>query len=133
MIEKENISKTVTDAFMDCLFKEDEPHDGYILVEGITNKFGFHPQRLERKRETIKEILSMLPNEFKDTSLGGEGGWSFLNLCVLQDGYQWTGMHRVQEQLMCIAIGLNLMEYLLPREMWPALPGSVPYVMIKEV
>lgn len=119
-----NMSELTQNAFMDCLFKEGEDTTNHVKVEGITSMFGLHPQRLEEKRELVTAILAKLPEEFKE-------GWSFLNLCITKDGEQWTGMHRVCEQLVVMAIGLGLMEYCMPREMWMILPGGVPYLKIK--
>ena len=119
-----NMSELTTNAFMDCLFKEGEDTTNHVNVEGLTSMFGLHPQRLEEKRELVTALLAELPAEFKK-------GWSFLNLCTTKNGEQWTGMHDVCEQLAVMAIGLGLMEYCLPREMWAILPGGMPYLTIK--
>ena len=119
-----NMSQLTQDAFMDCLFKEGEDTTNHIRVEGVTNIFGLHPQRLEEKRELVTALLAELPEEFKQ-------GWSFLNLCTTKRGEQWTGMQRICEQLVVMAIGLELMEYCTPRALWQIFPGNVPYVMIK--
>ena len=119
-----NMSELTSNAFMDCLFEEGEDTTNHVKVEGLTSMFGLHPQRLEEKRELVTVLLAELPAEFKE-------GWSFLNLCTTKDGEQWTDMHLVCEQLVVMAIGLGLMEYCMPREMWVILPGGVPYLMIK--
>ena len=119
-----NMSELTRTAFMDCLFKEGEDTTNYVKVEGITNMFGLHPQRLEEKRELVTALLAELPEEFKE-------GYTFLNFCTTKNGEQWTGIHRICEQLIVMAIGLGLMEYCMPREMWAFLPGGVPYLIIK--
>ena len=119
-----NMSELTHNAFMDCLFKEGEDTTNHVKVEGLTSMFGLHPQRLEEKRELVTALLAELPAEFKE-------GWTFLNLCTTKDGEQWTGMHRICEQLVVMAIGLGLIEYCMPKEMWVILPGGVPYLMIK--
>ena len=119
-----NMSELTSNAFMDCLFKEGEDTTNHVKVEGLTSMFGLHPQRLEEKRELVTALLAELPAEFKE-------GWSFLNLCTTKDGELWTGMHRVCEQLVVMAIGLGLMEYCMPRELWGILPGGVPYLTVK--
>lgn len=123
-VTESNMSELTRNAFMDCLFKEGEDTTNHVKVEGITNMFGLHPQRLEEKRELVTALLAELPAEFKK-------GYTFLNLCTTKDGELWTGEHRVCEQLVVMAIGLNLMSYCMPREMWSILPGGVPYLMIK--
>jgi len=119
--------------FKDCLFREDEMgKDGkpkgikMIEAEGIKSTFGFHPDRVEKHRKKIIEFLKEMPEEF---SKGG--GWSFLNLCNTEDGKQWTGLHVIMEQLVCLGIAIGKVSYCLPREMWSALPGGMPYVQIK--
>ena len=119
-----NMSRLTHNAFMDCLFNEGEDTTNHVKVEGITRMFGLHPQRLEEKRKLVTALLAELPAEFKE-------GWTFLNLCTTKDGEQWTDMHRICEELVVMAIGLGLMEYCMPREMWEILPGGVPYLMIK--
>lgn len=119
-----NMAELTTNAFMDCLFKEGEDTTNYVKVEGLTSMFGLHPQRLEEKRELVTALFSELPANFKE-------GWTFLNLCITKDGEQWTNMQRICEQLVVMAIGLELMEYCMPREMWAILPGGVPYLIIK--
>lgn len=118
------MSKLVSKAFMECLFDEDEDSSNYVRVEGITTNFRFNPQRLEKKRELVTELLTQLPVQFKE-------GYTFLNMCTNKDGEMWTGEHRVCEMLATMAIGLNLMSYCFPREMWQFLPGGVPYLIVK--
>ncbi len=129
---------TVNSLFMSLLFKEDDPNevkDGKPMVEpklgqGLRVKnFGFFPARIEAKKEEIKEMLLQLPNEFMES---GGGGWSFLNACVTKEDEQWTGFHETMEQLFAMGNALGLCEYQLPREVWSAMPGGVPYVVVKD-
>lgn len=68
-------------------------------------------------------MLNELPQVFKD-------GYTFLSACERSDKSQW-GEHMHMEALFCLAIGLNLARYCLPREYWGLLPGGVPYIQIK--
>ena len=122
-------SKNVEKVFKDCLFLDDENHDNYIKAEGITLSVGFHPERLKSYREDVRTMLQCLPIEFQRTP-EGEGGWSFLNACNDKDGKQWTGEQKIMEQLFLLGISLNLAQWLMPKEMWSALPGGVPYVVV---
>ena len=122
----------VNEVFLDCLFKDAEitagqTPDNAVLVEGITAKVGFHRERLEGNRETVKQWLSLLPAEFRKDS---GGGWTFLNACNEADGTQWTGLHQRMDQLFMLGIGLGMAHWLLPRDMWAILPGGLPYVQI---
>jgi len=98
-----------------------------IEVEGVRSKFGFHPRRIKTHENQIIEFLQELPPQFHKNS---GGGWSFLNLCNTKDGEQWTGFHLRMEQLVCLGMAIGKMKYLLPKEVWSALPGGMPYVMI---
>lgn len=116
--------------FMDCLFKDSEsefyePKD-YNLVEGIRNKIGFHPERIENHREDVKSMLSELPDEFF-AKKGGD--WSFLNAIETKDGVQPTE-HQNVEQLLTLTIALGYANYLMPREMWEMFSGGMPYFQI---
>jgi len=126
-------AQEVERAFLDCLYKEEElkgvegAPEGTVIVEGIMNKLGFHPGRLEEKRAKVTEWLKTLPHQFRKN---GGGGWSFLNACNQENGVQWTGFHQRMDQLFCLGMGLELVECQMPREMWKILPGGVPYYVI---
>lgn len=105
---------------------EDKENPDFVYVDGIVNNYLLDRAKLEEHREDIQSMIEQLPTEFlKD----GGGGWSFLNLCMRADGVQWTGLHWVQEMLYAMAAGLGMAKFSLPREMWAALPGNVPYIV----
>lgn len=118
---------------VDCLYKDSElDRDGKpkiepVVVECIINSYAFHPGRLQEHKREVASMLLQLPKEF---FLAGGGGWSFLQMCVRADGVQWTGLHRTQEMLCALAIGLGFASWLVPRNMWEALPGGMPYIQI---
>lgn len=127
-------TKRLHSMFVDSLYKEGEIIEGQmpeetVLVVGISANFGFHPQRLESHRQEVKDMLEQLPDDFKKSSGGGQ---SFLHMCEDKDGELWTGLHRTVEQLMCLAIGLKLASYCLPKDSWAALPGGMPYVTVND-
>ena len=124
-------SKNVETIFIDCLFNKDELKDGNppedaVMVEGVINKFGFHPKRLESHWQEIRKLLMELPENFQS---GKGGGWSFLNACMDKDGHQW-GEHRNIEQLLALGIATKQVKIQLPRDMWKVLPGGMPYFCI---
>ncbi len=122
----------VNQVFVDCLFTTEEMRqangnpDPAIIVEGIGVKFGFHPGRLESHRADVASMLSELPPEFMKN---GGGGWSFLNACVTKDGVQW-GEHQSINELVCLGLGLNMVQWMFEREMWQDLPGGMPYFVV---
>jgi hypothetical protein len=120
-------SKAVHDVFVDCLFLPAEIHDGKppadaILVEGIMMNVGFHPGRLEGHRAEVEGFLAELPDVFKD-------GMTFLNMAEDRHGNLW-GEHRNMEQLVLLAIGLKRMAFCMPKALWSAFPGGMPYVQV---
>ena len=120
-------SENVEKIFMDCLFKKGENTENAILVEGITSKFGFHPERIKHYSNDIEEMLYQLPKEFKKQH---GGGMSFLNACNNLNGEQWTGFHRIMEQLFAIGMASGKVKCLMPRDMWSLLPGGMPYYVV---
>ena len=129
-------AKEVEEALKDSLYKKEEVDtsgrcisEGFaapVVVEGITATFCLNPERLNKKKDQVIEWLS----EFEDGFMEGKGGGqSFLALCQTRDGVQW-GEQRDCQNLLVLAIGLNLMNYCAPREMWKALPGQMPYIVI---
>jgi hypothetical protein len=127
----ETTAEKVHNIFMDCLFKVEEIEDGKIpegaiLVDGIVESFGFHPERLNSHRDEVKAILDLMPSNFHKK---GGGGWSLLNLCQDKDGNQWAE-HPTMQELVVLGKGLGMVAYCMPREMWAVLPGGVPYIVI---
>jgi hypothetical protein len=124
----------VNTVFRDCLFREEEVKDGQpiiepVKVEGIVNTFGLHPERVKGHTREIAAWLDQLPNPFQE-KMGG--GASFLNSCTDKHGEQWTGVHRTMEQLMCLGMAIGRVRFVLPRGMWGALPGGMPYFVVME-
>jgi hypothetical protein len=117
-----------------CLFTEDElssagagiPPEGAVIVDGIVQKFGFHPGRIMENKEAIRLLLAELPVAFRHN---GGGGWSFLQGCMDRNDRQW-GEHRNVEALLVLGLASGLATYLLPREVWGSLPGGMPYFMV---
>ena len=124
-LTSENINKI----FMDCLFEEDneENKKKAIIIEGLVAKFGLNPDAVKKHKKEIYSMLKQLPKNFQKN---GGGGWSFLNACNREDGIQWTGLHRDMEQLVVLGIASEQARYTMPREMWKALPGGVPYFSV---
>jgi len=120
-------AKRVRDILVNCLFKEDpEPGTQYIPVIGITVNLGFRVDRINEYSGEIKELLNELPDGFKESS---GGGWSFLQAYVDKDDNQW-GDHKNMEELMMLGVASGWAGYLLPKDLWCALPGSVPYFAV---
>lgn len=109
-------------------FSEDGPES--IKAPGIMVDYLFDKKRLEFHREEIKTWLEQLPVEFRAVSQGGGGGWSFLNFCMTKDEELWTGEHSTCELLLCLGEALGYITFSLPRDVWSALPGGVPYLMV---
>jgi len=124
-------SDRVTKIFMDCLFQEEENKDNPVIAEGVVSTVWFHPIRLESYIDEIEEMLNELPEEFHEKT---GGGWTFLNACNDKHGNQWTGVHKIMEQLFQLGIGIGKVECLtitvIPRYLWVFLPGEVPYYTI---
>lgn len=95
------------------------------IVEGIVSNFGIDVEKAKKDEAVIKTWIADLPTEFL---FEGGGGWSFLNLCQTKDGEQWTGLHRACEALYVLSRAIGCANILLPRSLWGALPGGVPYL-----
>lgn len=121
-----NIKEQVDAILLDCLNGKEE---GAQIVEGLVRTFGFNPEKIQQRRGEIKVLLDQMPLEFHPGSLGGGGGYTFLNLPFTRDGEQW-GEQRDAEALLCLGIAAGMAKILVPRELWSAFPGDVPYVGI---
>jgi hypothetical protein len=134
--------RRVIDIMKHCLFNDDEletsesgeqrPPKDCVFARGITNKYCFHPGRLESHRDEIRGMLECLDDNFwkSKESQGEGGGGSFLNLCHDRHGNLWTGLHSTMEALCCLAIGLELGDW-LGLELFGQLPGGMPYFVAK--
>jgi hypothetical protein len=123
----------VTDTFGDCLCghpeSEDhnEPGDDDVDIDCIVFTARFSKAKLEERRVLITQMLGELPDQFMKSK---GGGWSFLNACDDRRGVQWTSFHRTMAMLFGLGQGLGLVTCLLPRDLWAALPGGMPYYVI---
>ena len=127
-----SLAQQVYDCFHECLFSEEateEDHKRAVIVEGIVRKFGFDPDRLNPRKERIMEFLKqMKPEFFRSTG----GGYSFMAMFEDRDGVHWAE-HPTMEMLAAMGIGIGMVQYCLPREMWSLMPGGVPYLVIKDM
>lgn len=113
----------VVETLKSCLF-EVEPEDvsKAVMVEGIVGKFGFDPVRLKAKEADIVSMLGQLPPQFRE-------GYSFLAACERADGVQW-GEHKTMDELFMLGMAIGKVKLCLPRELWGALPGGMPYYIV---
>ena len=118
-------SENVHNTFMDCLFKDNENKDDHILVESLMFKIGFNPEHIKKNKQDIIEMLNYLPKNFKE-------GWSFLKMCEDKDGNLWTGLHKTMNELLALGIAIDKLSFCFPRNVWPSLPGGMPYIMLKD-
>lgn len=126
-------SKNVTKIMCDCLYTPEETKTKDCLkegkkVEGIMGTFVFNPERLNKNKQKIIDMLMQLPHQFRKSE---GGGWSFLNGCMDENDNQW-GEQTTVEALVCLGIAIDKVKYCLPRDMWKILPGSVPYFVIND-
>lgn len=120
-------AENVKTIFLDCLYRGKELTVDCVRVDGIMNVFGFIPGRLKKHRDEIYEILKQLPEGFQKES---GGGMTFLNACSDKEGNMWTGLHTTMEQLMTLGMAIDKVKYCMPRDMWMALPGGMPYFVV---
>lgn len=113
--------------FVRCLATDLIPEDEQIKVEGLVHNFSFHKASLEECGPEVLRILEEMHDTFK---LGSGDGWSFLLLPFDKYGNHWCE-HNTAEKLVVLGIGLDLVSYLIPRDMWDVLPGGVPYIQLK--
>lgn len=115
-------SRLVHTLIKDCLYTT-PPADvaSALRVEGVVLRFGFDPAAVERNRARIDALIdAVVPDQFYE-------GMSFLQLCEDRSGEQW-GAQRDMDALLCLGIAVKRAKILLPRGLWSALPGGVPYV-----
>ena len=119
----------VENLFKDCLAK-DEKADNSTEIQGIVHTFLFDNNKIQQNKDAIDKLLLELPIKFRESS---GGGYSFLMACNDKNGNQWTGLHLNMEKLFALGLASGRVHALLPREMWDAFPGGMPYYVITGV
>lgn len=119
-------AENVNIVFRHCLFNENENTENAIMVNGIMNNYGFHPERINNNKENIITMLQELSDDFK---VGAGEGTSFINLPFTRDKAQW-GEQQNAEQLMLLGMAIEKVRYTMPKEFWANLPGSMPYITV---
>lgn len=114
----------VETVFADCLAPA--PGDGQI-IHGVVRTAAFDPAKVQAHTGDIAALLAELPDQFRKS---GGGGWSFLNACEDRHGAQWTGVHQRAEELFMLGLAAGQVSELMPRELWNALPGGMPFYMV---
>ena len=110
-----------------CLAADSEPDQAGCEIQGVVHCFRFNPRQIGMHTPGIKRLLAELPDEFWRSK---GGGWSFLKASVDRHGWQWTDLHRDIETLVCLGIAAGVTAWVLPRDMWPELPGGMPYFFV---
>ena len=130
-------ASNVHSIFMDCLFNGTEIKDlqpgeipkNAVVVQGVKLNIGFNQERVEKNSQDIKDIVSQLPDDFQEHPIRGG---SFLNMCFRNDDTQWTGEHMDVDELVCLGLASNNLEFLIERNYWDRLPNGMPYLVIKK-
>ncbi len=125
-------AKEINIIFRACLFKEEEiidgkPPEGFLDIDGVRSHVGFHPDRVQQYKSRIEYFLSEIHPDFSSQEAGGT---SFVNLPFDKEGTQW-GEHQNADELLILGLAIDRFEYLMPREIWSALPGGMPYIRLK--
>lgn len=125
------IATNVENLFLSCLYKKGEDASNALIVQGVKLKVGFNPERIQENKTEIENLLSQCHTNFFDSSEAK--GWTFLNFCLDKNEEQWTGVHAVCDNLICLGLAIDKVQFLLPREVWDVLPGGVPFLQIKGI
>jgi hypothetical protein len=123
-------AEAVGRVFIDCLSgSSEEGNPDVLVVDGIVNRFALSKTKVEIYREKIKDLLTELPLPFFPLDKGGQGGWSFLQMCVDRDDVQW-GEHPDMEKLCILGLATNMVRWCAPRNLWAILPGGMAYLVV---
>ena len=99
-----------------------------ITANGIFHRARFSKSKIEQNKSSILTLFNELPDGFRKEN--GDG-MSFLNMCVDRYGNYWTSNHTTMELLVLLGIAIDAIEFNVPTQLWPMLPGNVPNIIIK--
>lgn len=125
--------KELTSANVDEIFNKvvcEDTNPNFKRVEMVDYVFGVDMVKLKKHRQDVKDMLSQLPKEFFPVENGGGGGWSFLQAYDHTDDVQWTDVHLTMEALLIMGMALDMVKFMMPREMWWLFPGNIPYIIV---
>lgn len=100
----------------------------WIDIDGPVNRARFCESSVEYFKSDIRALLAELPDSFHQ--FGGRGH-SFLHAFEDRHGRHW-GEHRDMEMLFMLGMAAGLVDEMFPRAVWPALPGGMPYYVVKD-
>jgi hypothetical protein len=115
--------------FTVCSDRSTDATEDWITVTSVANTLRYSKSRLVIHRAQILALLAELPDEFRAVAIGGGGGWTFLNMCYDRHGRHW-GEQSHMDLLVSLGLATGAVRFMFARELWPALPGGVPYVEI---
>lgn len=121
-----NYYERLHNLFATCLFEAEESMKGAVFVDGVLNRYGFHPKRLEESKEAIVALANeMVSDKFR---VNGGGGYSLMALPFDRNDQQW-GEQRDADILACLCVAVGVASYAVPRTYWGMLPGGMPYLV----
>lgn len=118
----------VYQTLMACLYHKGEDQRQAKEVQSVKFWGKFDPIRVAGQRANILAMLSQLPAQFRDTHIAQ--GASFLLACEREDGVQW-GEHTHVDWLLALGLGVDVVHFPFPRELWPKLPMGVPSFILQ--
>lgn len=99
-----------------------------LLTRAVIHAFGFSKTALDKYKEHIMKELAGMQDTFFQTP---DGGMSMLAMVYDRNEVHWAE-HRNAEALIALGLGIEMVSFILPREMWNAFPGSMPYIVIND-
>lgn len=117
----------VCEIFDECLRDGKASEVEKLKIEGVIHAAMLGKRKLDEHRAEITELLLELPDDFRRS---GGGGMSLLNACCDRHGRQWADLHLTMEKLFMLGMAIEKVKPLFLREIWPALPGGMPYYVV---
>ena len=122
-------SENVKKVFVECLFSENDipkggqpPKKLWAIGGGVMYSVVFDKRKIKKNKETIKSLLSQLPESFRDPM-----GDSFTKMPFTKDDKQW-GEQINADQLLSLGRAANYIFY-TPKPMW-IMSFGVPMVVL---
>lgn len=119
-------SEHVQAIFDDCLYR-DEDEGEVQVVDSITYQFEFDRERLETHESSLRLMLSQMSALFFEDRGGGH---THQSLVRRRDGFEW-GESLDVDKLIGLSLGLDLVAFNFPREAWPGIGETAPFVKIR--
>ncbi len=106
-----------------CLMVDDDAPENIMYIEGITGKFSFSQERIQKRTKLIRGLVHELPGFFNEST-----SYHTMNNSKWAGEDPWTNNTYHCEALLVLGLAAGHIKFSFDRELWHTLESEIPYV-----